>query len=133
MVRRLIDGDLPRALLPWFHQTKDRGRTLEDQWKTLDQVTFKGLREGEKAGWRPSLILSPMIVETGRRLLFSNLDLYGLTDIQARKRKTVSIEQEDLDPLPDEGGIGDSRGRPSSSSGASRRSTGASRSRSRCG
>lgn len=103
VVQRLIGGDLPRALWPRA-QTKDRGRTLEDQWKKLDQVTFKNLREGEKAGWRPSLILSPMIVETGRRLLFSNLDLYGLTDIQARNRKRVSIEKEDLDSLPAKGG-----------------------------
>jgi hypothetical protein len=103
VVRKLIDGDLPRAFLPWT-QSQDRGRTLEDQWKALDGVTFDRLRQGEKEGWRPSLILSPMIVETGRRLLFSNLDLYGLTDIQARNRKSVSIEEEDSGPLPPEGG-----------------------------
>ncbi len=103
VVRRLIGGDLPRALWPGV-QSQDRGRTLEDQWKTLDRLTFHDLRDGEKAGWRPSLVLSPMIVETGRRLLFSNLDLYGLTDTQARNRKTVSIEKEDLDKLAAKGG-----------------------------
>ena len=64
VVHRLIGGDLPRAFWPGV-QSQDRGRTLEDQWKTLDRLTFHDLRDGEKAGWRPSLVLSPMIVETG--------------------------------------------------------------------
>src|SRR6185436_18885431 len=32
-------------------------------------------------GWRPLLIFSPMIVEDGRRLLISNLDLAALATI----------------------------------------------------
>jgi hypothetical protein len=40
--------------------------------------TFAPLAAGEAAGWRPSLVLSPMIVETGRRLVVSNLDLAAL-------------------------------------------------------
>jgi hypothetical protein len=39
------------------------------------QTTFQDLRQGEIDGWRPSLVFSPMLVEDGRRLLISNLDL----------------------------------------------------------
>ena len=45
-----------------------------------------------------------MVVETGRRLLFSNLDLYGLTETQARIRGGVSIEPADHGPLPKQEG-----------------------------
>jgi hypothetical protein len=40
--------------------------------------SFTALAGGEAAGWRPSLVLSPMIVESGRRLVLSNLDLAAL-------------------------------------------------------
>jgi predicted acylesterase/phospholipase RssA len=57
----------------------DRGNVLEDVWaETLDgqlEQPFNSLREGEKAGWRPSLVFSPMLVEDGRQLYISNLDL----------------------------------------------------------
>ena len=105
IVNQLLRRDLPLAVRPWpWPQSYDRGRTLEDQWKTLD-LTFAELREGEREGWRPSLVISPMIVETGRRLLFSNLDLYGLTDEQARHRDGVSADDADRagQPLPNEG------------------------------
>ena len=83
VVRELIRRDLPKAVL--WSQSRDRGVVLEEQWRTLDR-SFASLRDGEAAGWRPSLVLSPMVVETGRRLLFSNLDLYGLTEAQSRDR-----------------------------------------------
>lgn len=54
----------------------ERGMILENQWPTLS-ATFADWREGELAAWRPSLIFSPMIVETGQPLLISNLDLGG--------------------------------------------------------
>jgi predicted acylesterase/phospholipase RssA len=66
----------------------DRGRALEDAWVLVDQegherkpldIPFRQLAQGERAGWRPSLVLSPMLVEDGRRLLVSNLDLSHLT------------------------------------------------------
>jgi hypothetical protein len=40
--------------------------------------SFAPLAGGEAAGWRPSLVLSPMIVESGGRLVVSNLDLAKL-------------------------------------------------------
>jgi hypothetical protein len=55
----------------------DRGKILERQWSTIN-VSFRELFDGERAGLVPSLILSPMIVETGQPLLISNLDLSTL-------------------------------------------------------
>ena len=78
VIRRLVLRDLPLALWP-RDQTLDRGIELERQWTSLGR-TFPDLSEGEREGWRPSLIVSPMIVESGRRLLVSNLDLSSLAE-----------------------------------------------------
>ena len=103
VIQQLIRRDIPLAF-HWSPQKFDRGRGAEDQWKRLD-ISFDELRAGEAEGWRPSLVISPMVVETGRRLLFSNLDLYGLTDLQARKRDGVSCEPKDQGQLPRQGGF----------------------------
>ena len=62
---------------------ENRGRALERAWaKHTDgrmARTFASLREGEAQGWLPSLVYTPMLVEDGRRLLVSNLDLSALT------------------------------------------------------
>jgi hypothetical protein len=62
----------------------DRGRALDDALKEgLNgqlEKTFDGLLEGERHGWRPSLVISPMLVEDGRQLLISNLDLAQVAD-----------------------------------------------------
>jgi hypothetical protein len=89
VTRRLVLFDLPALLCPIVPNGFDRGQVLERQWagstrakkkdaKALTR-TFLDLRPDEEAGWRPSLIFSPMIVEDGRRLLISNLDLEELT------------------------------------------------------
>ena len=41
-------------------------------------MEFLALAAGEKEGWRPSMIISPMIIEGTQRLLVSNLDLEGM-------------------------------------------------------
>jgi hypothetical protein len=74
--------DVPRFFCP-LPYSKDRGWALEEAWRknlhgALD-CTFHSLSPGEKEGWRPSMVFSPMIVEDGRRLLISNLDLDPLT------------------------------------------------------
>jgi hypothetical protein len=73
-----------------------RGRALEEAWKehTKGRMarTFWELREGEARGWRPSLVYSPMVVEDGRRLLVSNLDLSALTVSRA---STLTVEPEE--------------------------------------
>jgi hypothetical protein len=82
LVYRLIYGDLPRIFTP-VPFGGDRGRVLEEAWKqnlngALDG-TFATLQPGEAAGWRPSLVFSPMMIEDGRRLFLSNLDLSDIT------------------------------------------------------
>jgi hypothetical protein len=65
--------------LPYYH---DRGWALEKAWQTnLDSSLghpLRSLQDGERLGWRPSMVFSPMLVEDGRRLLISNLDLQAL-------------------------------------------------------
>jgi hypothetical protein len=85
LMRYLVFGDVPNFFSPWPAKY-DRGKALEDAWrinlagadgrKPLD-TTFAELRPREKAGWCPSLVFSPMMIEDGRRLIISNLNLYG--------------------------------------------------------
>jgi len=74
--------DLPRSFCPRPY-TQDRGWALEEAWRAnLEGALEKSVRSlqyGERQGWRPSLVFAPMLVEDGRRLLISNLDLDGLT------------------------------------------------------
>jgi hypothetical protein len=69
--------DLWQAALPMI-RSNDRGIVLEQDWKEID-VPLQSLRESESKGEIPSIILSPMMIEDGRRLLISNLDLWKLT------------------------------------------------------
>lgn len=89
-----------RSVFSPFGRPRDRGQALEAAWTesmkgALDQ-SFDRLREGEKAGWRPSLVFSPMLVEEGRRLLISNLDLRGV----ASNDGTIIQEDRDLQTDP---------------------------------
>ncbi len=82
LAQRLLFVDVPAAFLP-RPSASDRGVALEESWshqmeKVMD-TTFAGLAAGEREGWRPSLVFSPMLVEDGRRLLISNLYLGELT------------------------------------------------------
>jgi len=74
----LVTNDVPGFFSP-FPCPTDRGIALERAWsKGLDgelDVTFEQLAERERAGWCPSIAFSPMMIEDGRRLLVSNLDL----------------------------------------------------------
>ena len=99
--------DLPLLFWP-FSYLGDRGQALEEAWQTnlagaLD-IPFKHLAQGEKEGWRPSLILTPMMVEDGRQLIISNL-----FDFQAKVRgnvsKTLIIDLTNV-PYMDSAGIG---------------------------
>jgi hypothetical protein len=60
---------------------EDRGIVLERDWPSL-RFALHDLHDLETAGAIPSLIFSPMIVEDGRRLLISNLNL-GEPDVPA--------------------------------------------------
>lgn len=62
----------------------DRGRALERAWEDSSggrlAMPFVALSAGEREGWRPSLVFSPMMVEDGRRLIISNLGLEKITE-----------------------------------------------------
>jgi predicted acylesterase/phospholipase RssA len=74
----LVTNDVPGFFSP-FPSPTDRGKALEKAWsKGLNgelDMTFEQLAERERAGWCPSLAFSPMMIEDGRRLLISNLDM----------------------------------------------------------
>jgi len=87
LVQKWVHKDVPLSpfgflggLIPWFGQTtNDRGAALEEAWarhqnRALD-VPFRDLREDEAAGTLPSLVFSPMMIEDGRLLFISNLNL----------------------------------------------------------
>ncbi len=78
---RMLFADLPATLSP-LARHRDRGRTLESTWIRWTGGTASPLGRplqsyaaDERLGWRPSLVYTPMMVEDGRRLLISNLDL----------------------------------------------------------
>ncbi len=102
LIREMVFFDLPAIFAPDV-QKRDRGLELERVWDDstdstkqtedgLDQpggpntgfrkeglgVEFLSLAKGEKDGWRPSLIISPLIIEGSQQLLISNLNLDGL-------------------------------------------------------
>lgn len=53
---------------------QERGRVLESQWSTL-MKPFHTVNAEEAKGIRPSLIFSPMLVESGAPIFISNLEL----------------------------------------------------------
>jgi hypothetical protein len=78
LAQGLVLRDLPMLFVP-LPYSADRGQALEEAWEEhtggVLAMPFRALARGEREGWRPSLILSPMLVEDGRRLLISNLNL----------------------------------------------------------
>ena len=89
IAQQLVQQDIFNAFRPG-RVTSDRGRTLDRQWGRLN-MTFAQLSKEELAGRRPSLILSPMIAETGQPLLISNLDLTGISATAKGARQTVDL------------------------------------------
>ncbi|MBV8233035.1 MAG: patatin-like phospholipase family protein, partial [Planctomycetaceae bacterium] len=79
VIRQMVRRDIPMIFCPIAHQKVDRGVVLENQWNTL-KIPFIKLYEDERSGQRPSLIVSPMVIETGERMLISNLDLRHLVE-----------------------------------------------------
>jgi predicted acylesterase/phospholipase RssA len=81
VIHALITRDIPGYFLPRvlpYFRDYDRGQALEfaltETMGHLSTPLFE-LRERERAGWCPSLLFSPMMIEDGRQLLISNLDL----------------------------------------------------------
>jgi hypothetical protein len=67
-------SEIWKALWP-THQYEDRGIVLEKSWPIL-RYPLTNLAGLEREGLIPSLIFSPMMVDDGRRLMISNLDLF---------------------------------------------------------
>lgn len=77
VAQHIVQRDIWKLVIPGLHLISgtDRGEVLQRQWRSLQPLTFSSLRAGEADGWRPSLIASPMLADSGRQLLISNLDL----------------------------------------------------------
>jgi hypothetical protein len=94
VARALALRDVPKLFIP--SSFPDRGVELERRWEALSPAlrkTFPELAQGEREGWRPSLIYTPTIVEDGRRLFISNLDLEALTHDAAGNEDSIGAMQ----------------------------------------
>jgi hypothetical protein len=78
LARTLGFRDLPFAFLPCVNE-RNRGQALEDAWHAHNpewlDVRFCDVRDGERDGRWPSLVFAPVLLEDGRRLIISNVDL----------------------------------------------------------
>lgn len=88
---------MPNLFTPWPNRN-DRGKALEQGWqKQLDCALhrpFACLREDERTGRIPSLVFTPMIVEDGRRLIISNLDMRDVITNEGRLLREPSEPSE---------------------------------------
>ena len=84
VARQLMRQDIPGLFFP-FARDNDRGKALERQWEYIHGINFGDLVHGERAGWRPSIIFSPMLVETGEPLLISNLNLQSMQQFRGNE------------------------------------------------
>jgi hypothetical protein len=92
VAKQLLLRDLP-SILQFWSQSNDRGRVLEATWEGGGlNVPFGEFAQDELDGCIPSLILSPMMVEDGRRLIISNLELPYMT--AAADRTLIDRETE---------------------------------------
>ena len=89
----LVFREVPFLAIPAGHYTHDRGHALDLSFEgssaespevraRLNRAfgrTVESLKAGERAGWRPPLVFTPMMVEDGRRLIIANQSLHYLT------------------------------------------------------
>lgn len=91
IARDLVFHDISLAFVP-RNNLRDRGLAMENVWCDnlksrlgVDlRIRLAELRDGEESGRWPSLVLSPMIIEDGRRLVISNLNLTDAADHYVR-------------------------------------------------
>ena len=76
VVQQFIRRDLLGAFVPGPRRI-DRGVMLENQWLALRR-SFASIAESERAGLCPSIVFTPMLVETGSVAFVSNLDLRAM-------------------------------------------------------
>jgi hypothetical protein len=114
VAHRLVFRDIPYAFLP-FVNLDHRGEALESAWSAQSggelDVAIRDLRDAEDHGRLPSLVFSPLIVEDGRRLIISNLDLSAITTNAVRWLGGATLEAASLSAFHVEhlvpGGLGD--------------------------
>ncbi len=86
----------------------DRGEALEQAWEKTTQGALARplaeLRAAENAGWCPSLVFAPMLVEDGRRLVISNLDLALLVNERTGLVPEGHLPEMPLSPASDASG-----------------------------
>jgi hypothetical protein len=102
LARSIVRYEIPTLFSPW-PRTHDRGNILERTWeKQLPGLgrTFEDLRSHEQKGDAPSFVFSPMIVEDGRRLLISNLDLRYVTSNDGNLLNLSGVRTEGNDSEP---------------------------------
>ncbi len=88
-VFEIVSADsLSRLLTHAVSLFSDRGSGLQHSWEAraggVIATPFRALATKERAGWLPSLVYTPAMVEDGRRLFCSNLDLGMLTRTDSR-------------------------------------------------
>jgi hypothetical protein len=111
LMQQWVHKDIPLYFLP-LKTTNDRGRALELTWaralrgpvrnrrtgEVADggvlEVPFTDLREEERAGEIPSLIFTPMMLEDGRQLIISNLDLDYMVDSSDARQQLPGVPPE---------------------------------------
>lgn len=120
LVNRMLFNDVPAYFSP-FPNFQDRGRRLEQSWQEWVQkervkqgrlkanednptelkspfsLTFAELREREKSGRAPFLVFAPMMIEDGRRLLISNLDLESVASNDGNGLDATTADQKNCD------------------------------------
>lgn len=102
VVQHWLRRDLPATLLPWT-TPRDRGVVLDAQWPTL-APSFADVGLSEAEGVAPSLVMTPMLVESGAVAYLSNLDLEAMRQERLRPRRLAealdrdSVELFDLLP-----------------------------------
>jgi len=112
IINSQVFREVPFLAVPCDYYSRDRGEMLDlgmeghvpridpgvkQRLNNVFSRSFADLAPGERAGWRPSMIFSPMIVEDGRRLLISNRHVPFLTvnkgDFLLPNRATFGEEQ----------------------------------------
>jgi hypothetical protein len=76
VAQHTLQHDLPSIF--WGGRTEvDRGKVLEGQWLHLNKpIAFLG-----EEAFRPAMVFSPMIVESGQQLLISDMNLSGIEPV----------------------------------------------------
>lgn len=75
VVQRQLQYDIPHSWWP-ARLEMDRGEILQNLWRRISDVKFHDLlSEDDTKPFSPAIIFSPMLVDSGRPLLISNLNL----------------------------------------------------------